>query len=182
MKNFIKLLIALHMGFVSLACINGLSQVLTKDGQSINKYGASVLKLIDVEIYDTKLYEALKVYGFCTGTFRGYSFFSPNLSRMDKNFYFLSDGNLLIEPKMKYFETSFKYKAFESGLFQDIFSTKDRDDYLKSLGAHLMSNHSSDCIDVYMTYDLYNDISDAKEDDVMCSTEDIHLFTLRKKT
>lgn len=182
MKTVLKILVSFHISLVFIVCLNGLTQELMTDGKSINKYGAVLLKNIDLNIYDYKMFDALKVYGIYTGTARGYSFFSPNVSRVEKDFYFVSQDDQLIKPDTKYFETSFKFNAFKSGLFKEIFNTTDIDDHLSSLGAHLMStNNSVDCIDMYLTYNKYNDLAMAKVDHPLCSTEEIHLFTLRKK-
>jgi len=62
-----------------------------------------------------------------------------------------------------------------------MFSSADRDGYLRSLGAHLMVNNNSDCIDVYYSNKYYNDLEEAKMDNVVCSSEEILLFTLNRK-
>ena len=182
MKKIVKTLVVFHISLVFLVCINGLSNELMFGGKSINKYGKVFLKVIDVNIYDNQLFETLKVYGLYTGTARGYSFFSPNVPRTEKDFYFISEYGTRIKPQTKYFETSFKYNAFKTGLFKEIFSDSDKNNYLRSLGAHFMTANSIDCLDMYMTYIEYNDIDIAREDQSHCNTKEIHLFTLRKKT
>jgi len=181
MKTALKILVTIHTSLVFLVCINGLSHELKLGDKSINKYGAVFLKAIDVDIYDNQLFETLKIYGIYTGTARGYSFFSPNVSRIEKDFYFIGEDDQLVKPKTRYFETGFKYNAFKSGLFKEIFSQSDKNDYLKSLGAHFMSNNSIDCIDMYMSYTKYNELETARIDQPISNTEDIHLFTLRKR-
>lgn len=181
MNIAIKLFAILHAVSVSIICLNGLSLFQNNDDKTLNKFGVKVLNIMDLDIGDTRFFKTLKIYGHSTGTARGYSFFSPNVLPLERSFYFLSEGDKLISPKTKHFETSFKYNSFKRFLFQNIFSDENRDGYLRSLGAHLMVNNSAECIDVYFTNKFYNDINESKANSIVGNEEDILLFTLRKK-
>ena len=183
MKVALKIFIILHTAFVFTACINQLSNVLTDDG-TINKYGVKILKLIDVDISGTKYFRQFQAYGVCTGTIRGYSFFSPNIERFDRNFQFVSEGGEILKPKMRYFESAFKYNCLQFSLFRELMGSADRDAYLRTMAAHFMSHNALECIDVYLSTNTYNDIESAKADhnNANCTSEEIHLFTIRKRT
>jgi len=182
MKSVLKIFIILQTTFVFTACLNQLSQVLSDDG-TINKYGYQILKHIDVDITKTKYFNVFQTYGVCTGTIRGYSFFSPNVERFDRKFNFVSENGEILKPKMRYFESSFKFNCLQFSLFRELVGSADRDAYLRTMSAHLMSHNSLDCIDVYLSTNSYNDIENAKADynNALCSSEEIHLFTIRKK-
>lgn len=182
MKVALKIFIALHTVFVFTACINQLSLVLTDDG-TINKYGVKILKLIDVDITKSKYFNSFQTYGICTGTIRGYSFFSPNVERFDREFKFVSENGEILTPKMKYFESSFKFNCLQFSLFRELVSSTGRNAYLRTMAAHLMSHNAIDCVDVYLSTNTYNNIAEAKADNntANCSSNDLHLFTLRNK-
>jgi len=84
MNTGLRIFAIIHTAMVFLVCLNGVSMLRSEEDTALNKYGAAILERVDVDLRATTFSKVMKVYGECTGTARGYSFFSPNVAPLEK--------------------------------------------------------------------------------------------------
>jgi hypothetical protein len=100
-------------------------------------------------------------YAKYTGTNRGYSFFSPNLSPIKVSMRFMADGKEIKLP-FKSPESILKFRSANLHFNSNIFDVEEREVILKSIASSLFSDHQEiDKIDVYLDLFRFNTLESA---------------------
>ncbi|MEM6685347.1 MAG: hypothetical protein AAF617_06070, partial [Bacteroidota bacterium] len=102
-------------------------------------------------------------YAKFTGTNRGYSFFSPNVTPVKIDLRFMADGKQITLP-IKSQESYVKFGCANLHFNSNFFDGEEREIILKSISASLFNDYPEvDKIDVYLDLFRFNDLKSAQK-------------------
>ncbi|WP_046757837.1 hypothetical protein [Kordia jejudonensis] len=119
-------------------------------------------------------------YAKYTGTNRGYSFFSPNISPIKVSMRFMADGEEIHLP-FKSPESFLKFRSANLHFNSNIFDVEEREVILKSISSSLFSDHQDiDKIDIYLDLYRFNTLESAATDGHQVMYKEILGFSTTK--
>jgi len=163
-----KILVVYLFGHILFMLIIGFSSFSSFIDETtfkeLNPVGQFIVKKTDMYTLPKQLTDFVFFYSIYTGTNRGYSFFSPNISPTKVNILFMADGKEINLP-FKTQESRLKYGCTNLHLSSKIFDKEEREIILKSLSSSLFSNNPDiEKLDIYLDLHNYTDLKTVKND------------------
>lgn len=147
----------------------------------LNPFGKHIVNNVAKSVDFAATRPALEFHSSFLGTNRGYSFFSPNVSREYMNLIFVADGKTLEIP-LSSSESVLKFKTarffFESNFKNETL----RNHILKSFSRwYFLHNAEIDKIDVFFDFYKLNNLAEVKKNGYNVVNEKIYGFTVNRK-
>ncbi|WP_299883998.1 hypothetical protein [uncultured Lacinutrix sp.] len=184
MKIIKKILASYFLIHIVLMMILGFSSFsYFKDDVTFNKlnpYGQAVVKKADEYRSPELIVDFIFLYSIYTGTNRGFSFFSPNVSASKVGITFMSNGKE-IELPLKTQELALKFRCLNSHFNSNIFNIEEREIILKSISSYIFSNNTNlNQLDVYLDINKYPSLLISQEIGYQFYNKQILAFSITK--
>jgi hypothetical protein len=184
LKITLSILLFVHIFSSVKFNLLGLGELKAKDGvTNLNSLGEFVIHEQGHELIrslDKPYFDFLNFYNAYTGTNRGYSFFSPNVSPVKAEFVFYSGKNKVLVP-LQNAESKSKLVVATYFLLSYINDEKTRNNILRSIAARLFSlNPNVSVMRVYLDLSKFEPLGAAVDSGNYIQTKRINAFTITR--
>ncbi|WP_299712140.1 hypothetical protein [uncultured Tenacibaculum sp.] len=167
MKTFKYILLGCLVAHIAFMLIIGFTSFteFKDDQEAYSKLNPTGQKIVDYSSF-FKCSEAVTDFIYCysifTGTNRGYSFFSPNVTQIKVDIAFMANDKKIELPLLTQ-ESKLKFGCANLHFKSNIFNVEERELILKSISSYLFSaNPDIEKLDVYLNLSRYMDLETAK--------------------
>ncbi len=168
-------LFMLIIGFVSFTSFQD-----EKFQEELNPVGKFIVDKSSLFETPKPITDFIFFYAKYTGTNRGYSFFSPNISPNKISLRFMADGKEIHLP-LKSPESFLKFRVANYHFNSKIFEIEEREIILKSISSSLFSEHEDiDKIDIYLDLYRFNTLENVAIDGYQVMYKEILGFSTTK--
>lgn len=173
----IHVLFMLIVGFSSFSNFSSLTDMDTYN--RLNPAGKLVVDQTDLITVPKPATDFIFFYSIYTGTNRGYSFFSPNISSVKVDMIFMADGKEVELPFVMQ-ESKLKFSCANLHLHSRLFDVEERDIILKSISSSIFSNNPGiQELDIYFDLYRYQDLQTVIDSSYMVKNKKILGFSVR---
>lgn len=171
----IHLLCMIIIGFASFSTFQS-----EENQENLNPFGKFVANSASYFETPKPVTDAIFFYAKYTGTNRGYSFFSPNISPVKVSMRFMADGKQIKLP-FKSPESKLKFRSANLHFNSNIFDIEEREIILKSISSSLFNDHPEvDQIDIYLDLFRFNTLENAQKEGAKVMYKEILGFSTTK--
>jgi len=184
LKKVLTAYLGIHMLFMLIVGFSSFSNFSSQTDEdtynTLNPAGQFVVDMTDWFTIPKPATDFIFFYSIYTGTNRGYSFFSPNISKIKVDILFMADGKEVDLPFVTS-ESKLKFSCANLHLHSRLFEEEERDIILKSISSSIFSNNPEiQELEVYLDLYKYQDIETVRNSEYEVQNKKILGFSVTK--
>ncbi len=181
LKYILLSFLVIHITFMLIIGFTSFTEFESEDSyKTLNPVGQKIVDFSSLFICPDDVNDFIFFYSIFTGTNRGYSFFSPNVTPIRVGISFTNQNKEIGLPLLTK-ESKLKFKCTNLHFNSNIFDVEEREQILKSISSYLFSNNPDiEQLDVYLNFQHYSDLKTVRNSGYQVDKKSILSFSATK--